>query len=92
LARNGTSSTVFDGLPAPQQAECQAIVWLIPYSEVHDEQAADLTPACFGYGDTQVGPGPLDVSGCTQATSLEEVLELVLLEGCLGESAAARAQ
>lgn len=48
---------------------------------------------CFGlataYAGRAIGPGPLDISGSLQATSLTEIVDLVLVEGCFGETGAA---
>ena len=41
------------------------------------------------YGGAPLGPGPLDIGQCLNATSRSEILKLVLLEGCLGETSAA---
>jgi hypothetical protein len=52
----------------------------------HARLCFSLASAYAGYA---VGPGPLDVSGSLQATSLLEVVDLVLAEGCFGEAGAA---
>ncbi|HEV8548356.1 MAG TPA: ferritin-like domain-containing protein, partial [Polyangiaceae bacterium] len=48
---------------------------------------------CFGlarrYGGHAVGPGPLDVNGALGVVELGEVVELVVREGCIGETGAA---
>jgi hypothetical protein len=48
---------------------------------------------CFAiasaYAERSVGPGPLDIEGSLTAVSLVEVVDLVILEGCLGETGAA---
>jgi len=48
---------------------------------------------CFAiasaFAGRPIGPGPLDVSGSLHATSLIDVLELVVDEGCIGETNAA---
>lgn len=48
---------------------------------------------CFGiasaYAGRAIGPGPLDVSGSLEAASLEDIVDLVLVEGCFGETSAA---
>lgn len=48
---------------------------------------------CFGlasaYTGHPVGPGPLDIDGSLDAISLAEVVDLVILEGCYGETRAA---
>jgi hypothetical protein len=48
---------------------------------------------CFGlastYAGRPLGPGPLDVSHSLDVTSLADIVDLVLLEGCLGETGAA---
>lgn len=48
---------------------------------------------CFGlasaYAGRAVGPGPLDVSGALEATSLVDIVDLVIAEGCFGETSAA---
>jgi hypothetical protein len=48
---------------------------------------------CFGlasrYAGHDVGPGPLDVGGALGAVTLLDVVELVVDEGCVGETAAA---
>lgn len=47
---------------------------------------------CFGfasaYAGYEVGPGPLDVCGNLETTSLGAVVELVIAEGCFGETSA----
>jgi len=51
------------------------------------------TKLCFdlagAYAGRAVGPGPLDVSGSLDSSSLVEVVDLVLVEGCFGETGAA---
>ncbi len=51
------------------------------------------TKLCFGiasaYAGRAIGPGPLDVSGSLKVTTLAEVVELVIAEGCFGETVAA---
>lgn len=51
------------------------------------------TRLCFGlasaYAGRAIGPGPLDVTGSLDATALADVVELVLVEGCFGETSAA---
>jgi hypothetical protein len=51
------------------------------------------TQLCFGiasvYAGHAVGPGPLDVSGNLLPTSLVDIVELVIAEGCFGETSAA---
>jgi hypothetical protein len=48
--------------------------------------------ACFAlasaYGGAKIGPGRLDIERCLEETSLFCVAELVLREGCLGETVA----
>ncbi len=48
---------------------------------------------CFGiasaYAGCGVGPGPLDVSNSLELTSLVDIVDLVILEGCIGETVAA---
>jgi len=48
---------------------------------------------CFGlasrYAGRALGPGPLDVTGALGAVELMDVVELVLDEGCIGETSAA---
>jgi hypothetical protein len=48
---------------------------------------------CFGlaarYAGRSFAPGPLDVTGALAEVSLRDVLELVVREGCIGETAAA---
>ena len=48
---------------------------------------------CFSlasaFAGRDIGPGPLDVSGSLAATSLLDVVDLVLAEGCFGEAGAA---
>jgi hypothetical protein len=41
------------------------------------------------YGDSPVGPGPLDLSGALESQSLEEILRTTIQEGCVGETRAA---
>jgi hypothetical protein len=49
--------------------------------------------ACFAlashYSGAELGPAPLPIDGCLSATSLEEIVELVIAEGCVGETVAA---
>jgi hypothetical protein len=51
------------------------------------------TKLCFAvaseYAGRAIGPGPLDVTGSLEASSLSDIVELVLLEGCIGETEAA---
>ncbi|RYZ07271.1 MAG: ferritin-like domain-containing protein [Myxococcales bacterium] len=51
------------------------------------------TQLCFGlasaYGGRAIGPGALDVGLSLNVTSLADVVELVLAEGCFGETSAA---
>ncbi|HKY34987.1 MAG TPA: ferritin-like domain-containing protein [Polyangiaceae bacterium] len=51
------------------------------------------TKLCFqlasAYAGHAVGPGRLDVDRSLNATSLEEIVDLVLAEGCFGETGAA---
>jgi hypothetical protein len=48
---------------------------------------------CFtmtsAYAGRAVGPGPLDIAGSLEPTSLGEIVDLVLAEGCFGETGAA---
>jgi hypothetical protein len=48
---------------------------------------------CFqlasAYAGRAIGPGPLDIDRSLAATSLVEVVELVIAEGCVGETVAA---
>jgi hypothetical protein len=48
---------------------------------------------CFGlasrYAGQSMAPGPLDVTGALAAVTLRDVVELVVHEGCVGETAAA---
>jgi len=48
---------------------------------------------CFGlaerYGGATLGPGALAVEGSLDSSSLEEIVELAILVGCLGETVAA---
>jgi hypothetical protein len=48
---------------------------------------------CFGlasrYAGRSIAPGPLDVTGALAAVTLRDVVELVVHEGCIGETAAA---
>jgi hypothetical protein len=48
---------------------------------------------CFGiasaYAGHAIGPGPLDVSNSLELTSLADIVDLVILEGCVGETSAA---
>jgi len=48
---------------------------------------------CFGlatrYAEREVGPGPLDVTGALGAVELLDVVDLVIEEGCIGETGAA---
>jgi hypothetical protein len=51
------------------------------------------TQLCFGiasaYAGRAVGPGPLDISGSLEIASLEDIVDLVIAEGCFGETSAA---
>jgi hypothetical protein len=51
------------------------------------------TKLCFRlasfYAGRPLGPGALDVDGSLAVTSLEEIVDLVLVEGCIGETSAA---
>ncbi len=51
------------------------------------------TRLCFGfasaYAGHAIGPGPLDISGSLEVTSLPDVVDLVIVEGCFGETSAA---
>jgi hypothetical protein len=51
------------------------------------------TQLCFGiasaYAGRAIGPGPLDISGSLDVTSLENIVDLVIAEGCFGETSAA---
>jgi len=56
-----------------------------------DETAHTLL--CFGiasaYAGRAIGPGPLDVSRSLEVTSLVDIVDLVIAEGCFGETSAA---
>lgn len=47
---------------------------------------------CFGiasaYADRAIGPGPLDVTRSLEVTSLADIVDLVIAEGCFGETSA----
>lgn len=51
------------------------------------------TKLCFqlasAYAGRALGPGALDIAGSLAVTSLEEIVDLVLAEGCFGETSAA---
>src|SRR6185503_19927292 len=51
------------------------------------------TKLCFSlasaYAGRKVGPGALDVEQSLSATSLADIVDLVILEGCFGETSAA---
>jgi len=51
------------------------------------------TKLCFGiasaYAGRAIGPGPLDVSDSLNVTSLRDIVDLVIAEGCFGETGAA---
>jgi hypothetical protein len=51
------------------------------------------TKLCFGiasaYAGRAIGPGPLDISGSLDVASLEDIVDLVIAEGCFGETSAA---
>jgi hypothetical protein len=51
------------------------------------------TKLCFrlasAYAGRTLGPGALDITGSLAATTLEEIVDLVLVEGCIGETSAA---
>jgi hypothetical protein len=48
---------------------------------------------CFGiasaFADRALGPGPLDIDQSLTVTSLSDVVDLVIAEGCIGETSAA---
>ena len=41
------------------------------------------------YAGRAIGPGPLDIAHCLDVTSLADIVELVIAEGCFGETGAA---
>ncbi len=51
------------------------------------------TQLCFGlasaYAGRDLGPGPLDVSHSLDVSSLADIVDLVIAEGCFGETSAA---
>jgi hypothetical protein len=51
------------------------------------------TQLCFGlasaYAGQAIGPGPLDVTHSLAVTDLADIVDLVLMEGCFGETSAA---
>lgn len=51
------------------------------------------TRLCFelasAYAGHTIGPGPLDVDGSLAVTSLTDIVDLVIVEGCFGETRAA---
>ena len=51
------------------------------------------TKLCFGiasaYAGRAIGPGPLDIAGSLAVTSLADIVDLVIAEGCFGETSAA---
>lgn len=51
------------------------------------------TKLCFGiasaYAGHAIGPGPLDITGSLDVTSLTDIVDLVMAEGCFGETSAA---
>ncbi len=51
------------------------------------------TQLCFGlasaYAGRDIGPGPLDVSHSLDVSSLADIVDLVIAEGCFGETSAA---
>jgi hypothetical protein len=51
------------------------------------------TKLCFAlasvYAGRSLGPGPLDIAGSLEASSLSDIVDLVLVEGCFGEASAA---
>jgi hypothetical protein len=53
------------------------------------------TKLCFGiasaYAGHAIGPGPLDVSDSLNVTTLSDIVDLVIAEGCFGEASAALA-
>lgn len=52
----------------------------------HTKLCFDLASA---YAGRRLGPGPLDVAGSLAASSLPDVVDLVIVEGCYGETSAA---
>jgi len=51
------------------------------------------TKLCFAlasaYAGRALGPGPLDIAGSLELTSLADIVDLVIAEGCFGETGAA---
>jgi hypothetical protein len=52
----------------------------------HTKLCFQLASAYAGYA---IGPGPLDIGRSLEAATLEQVVELVIAEGCFGETRAA---
>jgi hypothetical protein len=52
----------------------------------HTRLCFDLASA---YAGRSLGPGPLDIDGSLTPTSLADVVDLVIAEGCFGETSAA---
>ena len=52
----------------------------------HTKLCFDLASA---YAGRAIGPGPLDVSGSLLGSSLVDIVDLVIAEGCFGETSAA---
>jgi hypothetical protein len=52
----------------------------------HTKLCFQLASAYAGYA---IGPGPLDIGGSLEAATLDQIVELVIAEGCFGETRAA---
>jgi hypothetical protein len=71
------------GAPAELVVDCQKA----QADELeHAELAFALARAYLGH---PVGPGPIDIGGALEGVSLEAVVELAFVEGCVGETVAA---
>jgi hypothetical protein len=71
------------GAPAELVEECTRA---LADETVHARLCFQLASA---YAGAAVGPGPLDVTGSLASAGLLDVVELVIQEGCLGETVAA---
>jgi hypothetical protein len=71
------------GAPAELVESCTAA---LADETAHTRLCFELASA---YAGRAVGPGPLDIAGSVEASSLGDIVDLVLVEGCFGETSAA---
>jgi hypothetical protein len=72
-------------LGAPPQL-VEACTAALADETAHTKLCFDIASAYSGHA---VGPGPLDIDGSVNASSLEDIVDLVIAEGCFGETSAA---